>query len=349
MKAAVLTPKVAAAFDNHHTVVRIENAALGIVGFIAIHRERNGLPSLGATRLWAYASEDEALRDALRLSRMMSYKLAFAGYPYGGAKAVLIINGKKPVDRAALFEWYAGQVNTFEGRFITGSDVGVDDHDLEMLHRHTSFVIGEHVPAGYYTALSVLNTIQAAMKFAHGTDEVHGKRFAVQGLGKTGFELLKLLHEKRAAVAVADINEETIARVRDQFPDVVIADPDRIFTMPVDVLSPCALGGVIDESLFESLRCKLLIGSANYPLAKREIASALHERGIVYGVDYIANSGGVTSVIDQYKHGTHDDARILSKLCDMQERFTSVLEESRRDNISPQIIADRIAEANMES
>jgi len=334
-------------FDNHHTAIRIENQALKVAGFITIHRRIGETPSLGATRMWPYSSEGEALADALKLSRMMSYKLAFSGFPYGGAKAVLIANPQTADERKNIFEWYAKEVNGLNGMFITGSDMGVNDGDLAILGAKTPFVIGHNVPAGYYTALGAFATIKSTLQLLYGSREVQNRTFAVQGLGKTGYELVRLLYGEGARITVADIDEKARERAVREFPGIAVTGTATLLKLPVDILCPCALGGIIDEAVVAKLQCKAIVGSANYPFSHREIADALHKRGIWYAVDYITNSGGVISVIDQYQHGTHDDSRIKKNIEATQKKLSRVFAGSHLENISPQRVADRMAEEHM--
>src|SRR3989338_2882294 len=206
-------------FDNHTLVARIDDTSVGLRGYIAIHRNR-GAPSLGATRLWAYATEEEALRDALRLSRLMSYKSALAGLPYGGAKATIIASPEALRDRAALFKAYGKKVNELMGQFVTGTDVGVDEADLQAMKESTSFVIGSGVNSGYFTAQGVYYGIQEAFRHLYGSPDIKGHTFAIQGVGKTGGELLQLLYDDAAQIVIADINEERLREVQRTFPNI---------------------------------------------------------------------------------------------------------------------------------
>ncbi|MCK5027888.1 MAG: hypothetical protein KAS07_05710, partial [Candidatus Pacebacteria bacterium] len=183
-------------FDNHERVIRLYDPEIGLSGFIAIHKRRGNKPCLGATRLWRYSSEDDALNDALRLSRLMTHKSALAGLPYGGAKAVLIESPKMLKNREKVFSRYGQVIERLGGIFVTGSDVGVNNEDVLIMRNNSNYIIGADVPAGYYTALGVMEGIYAVLEELYGSSNIEGRSFAIQGLGKTGFELFKLLSKE---------------------------------------------------------------------------------------------------------------------------------------------------------
>ncbi len=314
-----------AEFDNHKEVIRLENEGLGVVGFIAIHTLKNSYPSLGATRVWNYKTETEALSDALRLSRLMSNKSLYADLPYGGAKAALMVSKDNPPDREELFSWYAGEINKLDGRFITGSDVGIQEQDVVLMSGLSKFVIGGNVPAGYYTALGVLNGIETALEIIYGSPEISGKTFAVQGLGKTGLELVKLLYGKGGKITVTDADSKKIAQVLEMFPGVSAVNVYGIYSQKVDIFCPCALHNSIDSLSAPLLRCAAIVGSANNQMESPEVELLVRNRGILYAIDYIVNNGGFISVVDQYQNGTHDDARIKQKLLIVKNKLKKIL------------------------
>lgn len=328
-------------FDNHKEVIRLENKELGVVGFVAIHSKRGQFPSLGATRVWDYLSEEEALRDALRLSRLMSHKSVFAGLPYGGAKATLRVSKKNPPKREQLFSWYAKKLNDLEGRFITGSDVGVLEEDVSYMAEYTPFVIGSHVPAALYTAVGVQHGIEVAIENLTGSEDLSGKSFAVQGLGKTGMELVKLLYGKAAGVFVSDIDELKLKEAGSAFPKVKIVSPEKIYTQKVDVFSPCALNHSINNATMDLLHSRAIVGSANNQMESSAVEAEIYKKGILYAVDYIVNNGGLISVVDEYENKTHNEERILKKLLDTKIKLKEVFKESTASGLSPAVVADR--------
>lgn len=331
-----------AEFDNHALVVPIEDVFVGLKGFIVVHRDR-GAPSLGATRLWIYASEKEALRDALRLSRLMSYKSALAGLPYGGAKAVLIHSPGALTDRAAFFRAYAQRVDELVGQFVTGTDVGVNNTDLQVMREATPFVIGDGVNSAYFTAIGVLYGIQESLKYRSGSPEIAGKSFAIQGVGKTGLELLKLIYDEAGEIFVTDINPGRIALARHFFPKVQVVSPAEIHTQAVEVFAPCALAHALTGATVPELRCKIVAGSANNQLQQEKLGAQLLSRGILYAPDYVINAGGLISVVDQFTNTTHDPDRIKQQLLKIPQSLRGIFERSAREGMAADIIADTMA------
>ncbi len=332
-------------FDNHEQVVAFEDPSVGLRGFIVIHATHPSFPSLGATRLWSYENETEALLDALRLSRLMSYKSALAGLPYGGAKAVLMHDTRLVLHREALFQAYARQIELLEGRFVTGTDVGVEEADLWHMKQGTSFVIGNGVNAGYFTALGVWRSIQVVIQKLFGSDNLRERRFAIQGLGKTGMALLKLIEAAAggAQVVATDLNPGILAEVRWRFPNVKLVDSQEIYDQPVDIFCPCALGGVLNEATVPRLKCRAIVGSANNQLSGALIGEVLARAGILYAPDYLVNAGGLISVVDQYENKQQNSERVMEKLWRITEMLKQILNESRTTGETPESIADRLA------
>ncbi|MCK5026789.1 MAG: hypothetical protein KAS07_00055 [Candidatus Pacebacteria bacterium] len=331
-------------FDDHEKVVRLHDPSIGLKGFIAIHKRRGDDPCLGATRLWRYASEEDALNDALRLSRLMTRKSALANLPYGGAKAVLMETPELVANREKVFTLYARVVEKLDGLFVTGSDVGVFDEDLQIMKKNSRYIIGANVPAGYYTALGVMEGIRAVLEELYGSSNMEERSFAIQGLGKTGFELFKLLSKDAKTIVVADINKDTITKVKSMRPDVKVVHPSEIHTQKVDIFCPCALSHSVNRKTLPEFSCKAVVGSANNQLEDDKGGALLHERGILYTPDYVVNSGGLISVVDQFKHSEHNDLRITGSLDPIYENVRKILAESRKNNLPPECVAETIAQ-----
>ncbi|MBU0546338.1 ThiF family adenylyltransferase [Patescibacteria group bacterium] len=327
-------------FDDHDLVVEIDEPKAGLKGFIAIHRINENYPALGATRLWKYNCEEDALRDALRLSRLMSYKSAAAGLPYTGAKAALMADPAGLENRELFFRTYIEKVNELGGKFVTGTDVGLSDDDLKVMSDHSAFVIGYGVPAAYYTALSVLSGVKAGLREVFGNDDLSVRRFAIQGLGKTGFDLLKLLHSSGAKIFVADINETILERVKKEFPSILIVNQNDIHKQQVDVFCPCALSGSINNATIKELNCKIIAGAANNQLQDKKLGWELLERNILYAPDYICNAGGIISVVDQFENKIHDNDRILKKIDGLKKSLVSVFGEGKQKRQPTCMVAD---------
>ncbi len=330
-------------FSGHTAVVELDDPAVGLRGFIAIYNEREHVPSLGATRVWSYAHLQDALRDALRLSKLMSYKSIMAGLPYGGAKAVLCEPPGGIVDREAYFKAYGAQVNRLGGRFVTGSDIGVGPDDVHSMRSASEFIIGDGVNAAYFTAYGVLQAIRVCLRHLFGSSELTGRRFAIQGAGKTGGELIKLLYTEAQLITVSDVDQDKLAAIKQEFPNVRVVSADDIYSEPVDIFSPCALGGILNQHTISRLNCRAVVGSANNQLAAAEIGEALSERGIIYAPDYIVNAGGLISVVDQYQNQIHSPERILQKIREISPRMEAVLSGSQTTRRPTIVVADDIA------
>ncbi len=240
-------------FDNHKLVNFVFDPENNLKGFIAIHRGGNSTPALGATRLWAYPSETEVLRDALRLSRLMSYKSAMAGLKYGGAKAVLMETPGALKNREKFFRAYAKRVNDLKGQFVTGTDVGVSDEDVKVMKQETPYVIGSQVDPAHYTAVGVVRGIKAALKKTFGNEKITGRSFAVQGMGKVGSRILEILYPEATAITIADIDAEKVREIKRRFPKVKVVPTEMIHSVVADVFAPCALSRAGNDNNFLSL------------------------------------------------------------------------------------------------
>ncbi len=332
-------------FDNHNLVQFIFDEKTGLRGFIAIHRRGNNKPSLGATRLWKYQAEIYALRDALRLSKAMSYKSALAGLPYGGAKAVLIFSPKAKKYRSQFFIAYANKLNDLGGRFVTGTDVGVTDNDVRVMRKYTPYVIGSKVDPAYYTALGVSLGVKEALRYLFGSVAIAGHSFSVQGVGKTGLRLLELIYPEADKVFIADIDKGKIKKVKRQFKRVKVVSPTEIIKQKVDVFCPCAVGGVLNAKTAASLHCKIVAGSANNQLKDEHIDTLLYKLGILYAPDYVINAGGLISVVDEMEKVRPSKNRILRRISSIPDALRTIFERSRQGKKSTGLIADKIAKA----
>lgn len=331
-------------YNNHYLVLKIEDESVGLKGFIAIHRHREGIPALGATRLWNYQNEGDALRDALRLAHLMSYKSALAGLPYTGAKAVLILDQNVVINKEMYFKAYAKKVNELLGKFVTGTDVGVSNEDLDTMRSESRFMIGSGVDSGYFTAVGVMNGIKVTLRNVFGDDDISKRTFAIQGLGKTGWPLLKFLEKEKAKkIYVADISPSRILYAKIRFPGLSIVSTDKIHTQDVDVFCPCALSHAITSEKVPELKCKIIAGSANNQLDKQETGQLLCDNGIIYAPDFIINSGGIISVVDQYENEKHEKIRVIEKIGKISNGLFDIFQASTEQGIATNILAGEIA------
>ena len=278
---------------DHEKVLIGRDALAGYHGIIAVHSTLLG-PAIGGTRFWNYASEAEALIDALRLSQGMTYKSALAGVPLGGGKSI-IIGDNKTYNREPLLRAHGRFVDTLQGRYITAEDVGTSPADMEIMRRETQYVGGLVSGAGDpspYTARGVFRAIQASTKFLWNTDDVAGVTVAIQGCGHVGYSLAKLLHEAGAELVVTDVDNSSVSRVVNEF-GAEFVRPADIFSAPADIFAPCALGGVINDATIPELKVQIVAGAANNQLLEDKHGAMLRERKILYAPDYVANAGGV--------------------------------------------------------
>jgi leucine dehydrogenase len=332
----MMDPKQNPSFDGHEDVVFVGGEAQGFAGVIAIHSTAIG-PAAGGCRIWDYDSADDALTDALRLSRGMTYKNAMADLPLGGGKAVIYrIN----TDRVDAFHKFGEAVEKLNGRYITAEDVGASVADMRAIAGSTSYVAGlpkEHGQAGGdpspMTALGVFVSIKALLD-----GSVQGRTIAVQGVGAVGFNLCRLLSEEGAKIVVADVNKANLQRA--EALDVEIAPVDQIHAVKADLFAPCALGAGLNAKTIPELGAPIICGAANNQLATEEDGARLVTRGITYAPDYVVNAGGIINVSAEYLGEAADvvEARVRA----IAPRLLRVLETAKSENLTPHQAADRI-------
>jgi leucine dehydrogenase len=323
-------------FDGHEEVVFVADEALGLACIIAVHSTALG-PAGGGCRIWRYARDEEALTDALRLSRGMTYKNAMAELPMGGGKAVIY---KMGADRAACMEAFGAAVEGLGGRYVTAEDVGATVSDMRAISRRTSYVAGIPKEGGQaggdpspWTSLGAFLSIQALLG---GT--VKGRTVAVQGVGAVGFGLCKLLHEHEAKLIVADVNAANLERAKAL--GAQEAPVDRIHVVAADVFSPNALGAGLNARTIPELGAPIVCGAANNQLETEEDGARLAERGIVYAPDYVVNAGGIISVSAEYLG--ESKAAVAARVRAIAGRVLRVLDIARADGVLPHQAADRI-------
>ena len=284
---------------GHEQVSFCHDQKSGLQAIIAIHNTNLG-PAMGGTRLFPYGSEEDALKDVLRLSQAMTYKAACANIPAGGGKGVIIAKPEHKTQE--LFEAYGSFVETFKGRFITGEDLNISVENVRQMFAKTHYLVGlqeRYGGAGRATAIGIACGIQAARKFYFGNENLYGLKVAVQGVGKVGQNLCQLLSAQGVELFASD---PIIARVQEmhRLYGTHIVDIDEIYDLDVDIFAPCALGGIINSSTIPRLKMAILAGSANNQLENEEIHSRmLAEKKIIYCPDYVINAGGLINVYDE--------------------------------------------------
>jgi len=314
----------------------------GYRGLIAIHNTTLG-PALGGTRFWNYASDREALIDALRLSRGMTYKAAVAGLNLGGGKSV-ILGDNKTTWREAIFRAHGRHIESLGGRYITAEDVGTGPADMELIRAETEHVTGLMGKSGDpspVTAYGVYRGIKACAKHRYGSDSLSGKTVAVQGCGHVGYFLCKLLFQEGATLIVTDIDPQRVKAVVQDFRATAVA-PDEIYAQEADIFAPCALGAVINDDTLKQLKVDVVAGGANNQLAEDRHGVQVEEQGMVYAPDYVINGGGLINVNAELHGWSLERAR--NKAGEIYDTILRVFEIANEEGIPSYQAADRLAE-----
>ncbi|MGD0142695.1 MAG: Glu/Leu/Phe/Val dehydrogenase dimerization domain-containing protein [Rhizomicrobium sp.] len=335
-------------FDHHEAVAFFNDKASGLHAIIAIHSTALG-PACGGTRMFRYANTDDALTDVLRLSRGMSYKSAIANLPLGGGKAVIIADPAR--DKTdALFAAYANAINTLAGRYVTAMDVGMTANDMPIIARGTKFIAGYDQPgkaggdSSPPTALGVFMGLKAAVKHRLGVDSTKDLVVAVQGLGKVGMDVARRLHDEGAHLLVADVNESSTRKAADAFGAKVLP-PDAIVTASCDVLSPNAMGAILNDVTIPALHARVVAGAANNQLARDAHGEMLRARGVLYAPDYAINGGGIIRVAAQIYDWS--DAEVERRVLAIADTLNEIFHRADVEGLPTNTIADRIAEERM--
>lgn len=335
---------------DYEQVVFCQDNASGLKAIIAIHDSTLG-PALGGCRMWPYETEEEAIEDALRLARGMTYKNAAAGLNLGGAKTVVIGDPKKDKSEA-LFRALGRYIQSLNGRYITAEDVGTTVTDMDIMHEETDFVVGLSESYGSsgnpspMTALGVYRAMKRTAKEAFGDDSLAGKTISVQGVGNVSYTLCKYLHEEGAKLIVTDIFQESIDRAVNDFGATAVK-PDEIYSVEADIFAPCALGAILNDDTIPQLKVKAVCGSSNNQLKDMERhAAMLKDRNIIYAPDFVVNSGGVINVADEL-NGYNQD-RAMKKVNEIYDQMDKVFEIAKRDNISTALAAECLAEERID-
>ena len=335
---------------GHEQVTMYSDPESGLRGIIAIHDTTLG-PSCGGTRMWPYASEADALADALRLSQAMTYKSAAAGLNLGGGKGVIIGDPRTDKTEGLLRAW-GRFVDTLGGRYLTTTDVGTTGRDLESVHQETEHVVGLDVTLGgsgdtsIMTGLGIYMGMRACASHAWGSDSLRGRRIAMQGFGKVATHTAEHLLEDDAQIFATDISEAALDKARQMGVNVV--GPDEIYDVKCDIFAPCALGGVINAETIDRLHCSIVAGGANNQLATPEDGEELHRRGIIYAPDFLINAGGIINAAAEIGQPYNPD-RSRQQTERIYEQMAAVLTTSSKKEISTARAADLLAEKRLAS
>lgn len=326
---------------GHEQVLFCHNPEQNLKAIIAIHDASLG-KAMGATRLWPYASDADALRDVLRLSRGMTYKAACANIPVGGGKAVII--AEPQAKTSELLRAYGRFVDSLNGRFITGQDVNLSPSDVREICQETQYVVGVSEKSGGpapITAHGVLFGIKAAVEFSlqKGLDEL---KVAIQGLGNVGSNLCRLLHERGVTLFVTDINSERTAEI-ERIYGATVVEPDEIYSLDVDIFSPCALGATLNDSTIPLLKASIVAGAANNQLENEQLHSKLlKSKGILYCPDYVINAGGLINVYNEMIG--YEEEKAFKQLNGIYDTLLEIFNIAEQRDITTYEAAQKLAE-----
>jgi leucine dehydrogenase len=283
-------------FDDHEQVVFCSDEKSGLKAIIAVHNTTLG-PAVGGCRMWDYANDEEALVDALRLSKGMTYKNAMAGLNMGGGKAV-IIGDAKTLKSDQLFKAFGEALNGLNGRYLSAEDVNITTTDIAIANTVTPFVTGTEGKSGNpgpFTALGTFLGIKACVKHKLNKDDLKGVKVAVQGLGSVGYALCEYLYYAGAELIVTDIDQDALDKAASELKATIVG-LDEIYDQDVDIYAPCALGASINDNTISRLKVQIVAGCANNQLAKPRHDQALHDNAILYAPDYVINAGGIINI-----------------------------------------------------
>jgi len=328
-------------YDNHEQVLFCRDRKAGLFAIIAIHDTTLG-PAAGGCRMWPYASVNDAVTDVLRLSQAMSYKNALAGLPLGGGKSVIIGDPNKEKNEKLLTS-FARFVQRLGGQYYTAEDIGIGINDVEVLARECDYVFGLTTTGdpSPFTSRGCFEGIRAAVKHKLGRNSLDGLKVAVQGVGNVGRFLCKNLHEAGAELIIADVNPEAVAYAVENFGAKVVA-PDEIYSQDVDIFSPCAIGGVLNEDTIPQLKTSIIAGVANNQLAESRHDQLLHDRGILYAPDYVINAGGMLNASGDI-FGKYDVDQVMEHVTGLYDATLRIFEMAQQEGRLASEVADDLA------
>jgi len=333
---------------GHEQVLFCQDKEVGLKAIIAVHNTICG-PSLGGTRMWNYASDEEAIKDVLRLSRGMTYKNAISGLDLGGGKAVIIGDARKDKSEA-LMRRFGQFVDSLGGKYITAEDVGISPQDMSWVSMETKHVAGLPGKSGDpspVTAYGVYMGMKASAKIQFGSDSLAGKKVAVQGVGHVGEYLVSHLRKEGAEIFISDIHEETLNKVSKEYGATVVG-LDAIYDVDMDIYAPCALGATVNDETLKRLKCSIIAGAANNQLANESIhGEQVRGMGMIYAPDYLINAGGVMNCAGEVYNIDND--KVMSMAENIYNTTLAIITKSREEGIPTYLAANRMAEERIES
>lgn len=330
-------------FDDHEQVVFCSDDESGLKAIIAIHNTNLG-PAAGGCRFWDYTKDEDAITDALRLSKGMTYKNAMAGLKLGGGKAVIIGNPKN-LKSKALFKAFGRAIDNLGGRYYTAEDVNITTADMAIVNQATNFVSGLEGKSGNpgpFTAIGTFLGIKAAVKHKLNRNSLEGISVAVQGLGSVGYSLCEKLHKAGATLIVTDINQNILHKAENELSAKTVS-LDDIYKQDVDVFSPCALGASINDETIGQIKAGIIAGCANNQLAEMRHDKALFDKGILYAPDYVINAGGIINVALEIYPEPYDADYATSLVNNIYQTLMNVFENSTKEKRPTGEVADEMA------
>ncbi len=335
--------------EGYEKVIRGIDSRTGLRCFIAIHNTALG-PAMGGTRIYPYATEEEALQDVLRLAKGMTYKNAMAELGLGGGKAVIIADPRKDKSAQLLLS-YGDVVDTLKGKYITAEDVGTNTHDMSIVRNRTRYVaaLPHEKSSGdpsRFTAWGVFRGMKAIAQFLWSSPSLAGKTVAIQGLGNVGAKLAHLLFWEGADLILCDTNNRTTHEVARTYGAKVVSPAD-ILGVECDILSPCAMGDIFTETTLPRLRCQAIAGSANNQLHTPKIGEELFLKGIIYAPDYVINAGGIINAVTEFDAGGYNPNKARDRVNQIYDHLLFLFMTSKQKHKAVNLVADEIVEQKL--
>ena len=336
--------------EGYEQVLHFEDPDSGLKAYISVHDTTLG-PALGGMRMWPYPTEAEALEDANRLAKAMTYKAAIAQTGQGGGKAVIL--GDPSTKTEALLRAIGRAIESLNGQYITAEDMNLTVADLEVVRQETRWVSGLSREAGSsgdpspFTALGCLAGLRACAQETFGSDDLAGLRVAIQGVGAVGGRLAGLCAEAGATIFVSDLDASHARAIADEHRATFVEDPDALLTMECDILSPCARGAVLDAKRIPDLNCRIVAGAANNQLADDQCAEQLAARDILYAPDYVINAGGILNIACEFADGGYTEDEARRRVEEIGETLHSIFGRAREQGITTEAAARGLAEERL--
>lgn len=337
--------------EKHEHLSFFFDEETGLKCVIAIHNTTLG-PALGGCRMRSYDSIQAAVEDALRLAEGMTYKSSLAGLDLGGGKAVIIQDPKEIKDRKRFFEAYARIIEKVGGKYITAEDMGTSDEDMKVINKITKHVVGLPEALGGvgnpapYTARGTVCGILAASRFRFGSEDLSGKKVIIQGVGAVGSRVASQLKELGASLVISDVDQESIKRVV-ELTGAEVVSPEALYDVEGDIFCPCAMGQTVNPRTIERLKVKVIAGAANNQLSDPTVYSLLDEKRITYVPDFVINAGGIIAASIEQSERSKD--WMVKKIDGIGDTVFRVLEESRKRNRFPELVAIELAKERIEA